>query len=53
MKGRKFPTLGFILLVLALLWLLSDLEVMVVDIPWFPVILIIIALGMIYNRLWR
>jgi len=47
---RKFPVLATILLVFAVVWLLSELGYLVVNIPWIPVVLIIIAIGMIFNR---
>jgi hypothetical protein len=50
-KGRtKFPTFATILLVLGLLWLLTDMNILTINIPWIPVILIIVAIGMILNR---
>ncbi len=48
---RKFPVLAVILLLFAIAWILSDLGMLVIDIPWIPVILAIIAVGMIINRL--
>jgi len=48
---RKFPTLAVIVLVFAILWLLRDLNIIVISYPWLPITLIIIALGMIFNRL--
>ena len=49
--GRKgFPTFAVLLLVLGILWLLSDLNVIVVNIPWWPVILIVIASGWIIDH---
>lgn len=52
MVGRryKFPVLGFILLAVGIVWLLNDLQLISIDIPWIPVILIIIAIGIIVNR---
>lgn len=47
---RNFPILAMILLAYAIFWLLNELEVLIIDIPWIPVILIIIAIGMIFNR---
>jgi len=47
---RRFPTFALLVLVFAVIWLLKDLGVIVIDVPWVPVILIIIALGMIINR---
>ncbi len=49
-KKKKFPTLAVILLVLGLMWLLSSLSLITINIPWVPVMLIIIAIGMIINR---
>ena len=41
---RRFPTFALLVLVFAVIWLLKDLGVIVIDVPWVPVILIIIAL---------
>ena len=51
MAKKKFPALAVVLLLFAIAWLLSDLEYLVIDIPWIPVILAVIAIGMIWNRL--
>lgn len=48
--GGKFPTFAVILLVLGLLWILSDTGVMTVKVPWFPVVLVIVALGIIFGK---
>lgn len=53
MAKTKFPVLAVILLLFALAWILSELEVLIIDIPWIPVILAIIAIGMIVNRYAR
>jgi len=50
-RRNRFPTFGVILFVIAFLWLLSDLKFLKIDIPWIPVILLIVASGMIYNRM--
>ncbi len=50
MKKQGFPTFAVILLVLAIAWILSDLEYINVNIPWIPVVILIVALGMIFNR---
>ena len=47
-KG-KFPTFATIILVVGILWLLTDLKVLTADIPWLPIILIIVAIGWIVN----
>jgi hypothetical protein len=51
--GRKFPTWGFIILVFATLWLLREMDIIDFYVPWLPIILIIIAIGIIFNRLIR
>jgi hypothetical protein len=45
-----FPTFAIILLVLGILWLLSELNIILVEVPWIPIILIIVAIGLIFNR---
>lgn len=50
MMKKRFPTLAVILLIFALTWLLSDLGYLAIDIPWIPLILIIVAIGWIVNR---
>ena len=45
-----FPTFAVIILVLGILWLLEGIGAINADIPWFPVILIIFALGLIFNH---
>lgn len=46
----KFPTFAVIILVVGFLWLLSDFDIIQIDIPWIPIILIIIAIGLIFNQ---
>lgn len=52
-NNSRFPSLAVILLIFAVVWLLNDLDVLSVNIPWVPVVLIVIAIGMIVNRLNR
>ena len=47
---RGFPTFAIILLVIGLLWLMGDLDILTINLPWIPIILIIVAVGMIINR---
>jgi len=49
-RKTRFPTFAVILLIVGLLWLLNELKVITINIPWIPIILIIIAIGMIINR---
>jgi hypothetical protein len=50
---KRFPILAVILLVLGAIWLLNDLNYFTFPVPWIPVILIVIAVGMIVNRYSR
>lgn len=49
-RKRKFPTFATVLLVTGVIWLLNDLKLISVNIPWIPVVLIIIAIGMFMDR---
>tara|TARA_Y100000310_G_C20507232_1_gene727034 strand:- start:26 stop:190 length:165 start_codon:yes stop_codon:yes gene_type:complete len=53
MKTKNFPTFAVILLILAIVWILGDLGLLTVNIPWIPVIVGIMALGMIINHYTR
>lgn len=48
---RRFPFLGVIILIFASLWLLREMDVIDFYVPWLPVVLIVIAVGIIFNRL--
>ena len=48
---RSFPTLAFIILIFAAFWLLRELEILDINLPFLPVVLIIIAIGIIFDRL--
>lgn len=47
---KKFPMLGLLLLIIGVVWLLEGLGIITINMPWIPVILIIIAIGIIFNR---
>ena len=49
-KGR-FSIFWGLILVLAIVWLLADLEVIAINIPWLPIILVVIAFGAFINHL--
>lgn len=53
MCERKFPTFGVLLFIAGVMWLLEELKVIVIDIPWLPIVLIVVALGMIMNRVYK
>lgn len=48
---RRFPFLAVIVLIFAGLWLLREMEIIDLKLPWLPVVLIVIAIGVIFNRL--
>ena len=52
-NNRGFPTFAIIILVLGILWFLNGVGILKVDVPWFPVILIIVSLGWIINHYMR
>ena len=51
-KKKRFPTFAILLLVLGLVWLANSMELISINIPWMPVTLVVVAIGMIFNRLW-
>lgn len=53
MAKVKFPILAVILLIVGLVWLFNELGYFKIDLPWIPVILVVIAIGMIVNRYSR
>lgn len=44
-KKEVFPTIPVIILVTGILWLINELKIFTIDIPWFPVVLIIIGIA--------
>ncbi len=46
----RFPTFAVALLAVGLIWLLTELGVISANIPWWPIVIIMIALGFIINR---
>jgi len=50
---RGIPIFWVFLLVVGVLWLLQDLGIITAKIPWWPVIIILIAVWMISKRLIR
>jgi len=50
MAKTKFPTLATILLFTGIVWTIQALGYVKIDFPWLPVVLIIVAIGMIANR---
>lgn len=52
-RKTSFPTLAVILLVAGIVWAVDALGYLNIDFPWLPVVLIIVAIGMIINRYTR
>ena len=50
MAKTRFPTFAIILLVVGIIWLFNELKIITINIPWIPVVLIIVAIGMVMNR---
>jgi hypothetical protein len=50
MTTARFPVLWTLLLIFGIVWLINEIGFANVDLPWLPVILIVIAIGMIANR---
>lgn len=50
MAKKSFPTFAIIVLVLSIIWLLYELKIVLWDIPWLPLILIIVSIGWIIDR---
>lgn len=44
-KKETFPTIPIIILVTGILWLINELDILTIDIPWFPVVLIILGIA--------
>ena len=53
MAKKVFPTFWFIVLVMALIWFLNDVGFITFNVPWLPLILIIVAIGGILNSYGR
>ncbi len=48
------PIAAIVLLLIGLLWLLSDLGVIALNLPWVPIIVILIALKMlVMGHMWK
>jgi hypothetical protein len=48
---RKFPIFWTVVLIFALAWLLDEMNIISIKLPFGPAILVVIAIGMIWNRL--
>ena len=50
MARTKFPVLWTLLLIFGVVWFVNEVGYAYINLPWLPVILIVIAVGMIANR---
>ncbi len=50
MAKKRFPTFKVIVLVIGIVWLLSEMGMINVRLPWLPVLIVIWALGAIINH---
>jgi len=50
MAKNKFPVLAVLLLVLGIVWLVQEMGWAEIDLPWIPVIIIVVAIAMVFNR---
>jgi len=50
MAKKKFPALAVILLIFAIVWATDELGYLSFNVPWIPVVLAVVAIGMIINR---
>ena len=48
-RSKNFPTFWVIVLVIAIVWFLGELGYINFNIPWLPLIVIIVAMGAIVN----
>ena len=46
----KFPIFAVLVLIIAILWFLSDLKVFSTNVPWLPLIVIILSIGMMIKH---
>jgi hypothetical protein len=49
-KMAKFPTFWVIVLLFAIAWALEEIGLYSINLPWLPVIIVIVAIGAIFNR---
>ena len=49
-RREKFPVFWTVILLFGVAWFLSELGYLDINIPWLPLILIVISMGFIFNR---
>lgn len=48
-KVKALPLFAIVVLLIGIFWLLTELGVISADIPWWPVILILLGINWIYE----
>ncbi len=48
-EGR-FPTFALIVLLIGIFWLLNELDVLKANVPWIPIVIIVVAVGWIVDH---
>jgi len=48
--GHHIPIFALLVLVTGVLWLLAELEMIALDLPWVPMLVIIVSLGLIVKH---
>jgi uncharacterized membrane protein HdeD (DUF308 family) len=52
-RDRVFPLAGIILLIIGIVWLLNALNVFMINVPWVPLVVIVIGISLIVNHYYR
>jgi predicted RND superfamily exporter protein len=52
-RNRIFPIFGVIVLLIGIVWFLNALNLFTISVPWIPLVLIVIGIGMIVNHYYR
>lgn len=47
----KYPPVAILLLIIGVLWLLQDLQVIAINLPWLPIALIVFTLGIMKHHM--
>jgi len=50
-KKRAFSSFWFFVLIIAVVWLLTELGYINIGVPWLPLIVVVVALGAFINHL--
>ncbi len=50
LNKRPFPTFAVLILVLGLIWLAVELQLITINVPWLPLIVVVLAAGWIVNH---